>query len=120
MKISKSERKKNAQAFYDSTFCNRNCKRAAIVVHRTQSKTNPNVFRCQFWAVPNKFAGVEPVIIAESINDGIQGCFNEFFKFIYSGTQTPYWNSDFNKWLKTTFGMVISYNDDFVIILEKI
>ena len=69
MKISKSERKKNAQAFYDSTFCNRNCKRAAIVVHRTQSKTNPNVFRCQFWAVPNKFAGVEPVIIAESINE---------------------------------------------------
>ena len=66
MRISKKERKENARKFYNM-FMNSNCNKEAIVVQRTESKTNPNINRCQFWTVPSTLAFMEnPVIIAES------------------------------------------------------
>ena len=42
MRVSKKERKENARNFYNM-FMNSNCNKAAIVVQRTESKTNPNI-----------------------------------------------------------------------------
>ena len=73
MRVSKKERKENARKFYNM-FMNSNCNKVAIVVQRTESKTNPNINRCQFWAVPSTLAFMEnPVIIAESKSDGVMG-----------------------------------------------
>ena len=85
MRVSKKERKENAKRFY-SMFMNSNCNKVAIVVQRTESRTNPNINRCQFLVVPSTLAFMEkPVIIVESNVLGIEGCFIELLDFIKPG-----------------------------------
>lgn len=120
MRISKKERKENAKRFY-SMFINSNCNKAAIVVKRTESKTNPNINRCQFLAVASTLAFMEnPVIIAESNVLGIEGCFIELLDFIKPCIQRKtYYEDGFNDWLMETYGFEITYKDGFVFMLEK-
>ena len=119
MRISKKERKENARKFYNM-FMNSNCNKAAIVVQRTESKTNPNINRCQFLAVPSTLAFMEnPVIIAESNVLGIEGCFIELLEFIKPCVQKTYYEDGFNEWLKETYGFEITYKDGLVFMLEK-
>ena len=120
MRISKKERKENARRFYDM-FMNSNCTKAAIVVERTENKTNPNINRCRFLAVSSTLAFMEkPVIIAESNVLGIEGCFMELLDFIKSCKQrkTNY-EDGFNDWLMETYGFEITYKDGLVFMLEK-
>lgn len=119
MRISKKERKENAKRFYNM-FMNSNCNKVAIVVERTESKTNPNINRCQFLAVPSTLAFMEkPVIIAESSIFGIEGCFMELLEFIKPCKQKTYYEDGFNEWLMETYGFEITYKDGFVFMLEK-
>lgn len=119
MRISKKERKENAERFY-KTFMNSNCNKAAIVVQKTESKTNPNINRCQFWAVPSTLAYMEaPIIIAESNVLGVEGCFIEFLESIKPCIQKTYYEDGFNEWLKKTYGFEITYKDGLVFMLEK-
>ena len=120
MRISKKERKENARRFYD-IFMNSNGKKAAIVVERTESKTNPNINRCQFLAVPSTLAFMEkPVIIAESNVLGIEGCFMELLDFIKPCKQRKtYCEDGFNEWLMKIYGFEITYKDGLVFMLEK-
>ena len=97
MRTTKKERKENANKFYNS-FIGGNCKNAAIVVKRFDSSSNPNINRCQFWAV------VPPLtlVIAESVI-GITGCFIELLeniKNIKPGEQKMYYEDGFNDWLE--------------------
>lgn len=119
MRISKKKRKENARRFYNM-FMNSNCMKAAIVVNRTESKTNPNINRCRFLAVPSTLAFMkEPVIIAESIL-GIEGCFMELLDFIKPCKQRKtYYEDGFNEWLMKTYGFEITYKDGLVFMLEK-
>ena len=121
MRTSKKERKENAVKFYNM-FMNSNCNKAAIVVERKESKTNPNVNRCQFLAVPSTLAFKEkPVIIAESNILGIGGCFMELLDFIKPCKQRKtYYEDGFNEWLKKTYGFEITYKDGLVFMLEKV
>lgn len=119
MRISKKERKENAIKFYNM-FMNSNCNKAAIVVDRTESKTNPNINRFQFLAVPSTLGFMEkPVVIAESNVLGIEGCFMELLEFIKPCRQKTYYEEGFNKWLMETYGFEITYRDGFVFMLEK-
>lgn len=120
MRISRKERKENAKRFYNM-FMNSNCNKAAIVVERTESKTNPNINRCQFLAVTSTLAFMEkPVIIAESNVLGIEGCFMELLDFIKPCKQRKtYYDDGFNNWLMETYGFEITYKDGFVFMLEK-
>ncbi len=121
MRTSKKERKKNALRFYNM-FLNSSCKKAAIVVKRTNS-SNPNISRCQFLAVPSTLAYMEnPVVIAESTL-GIDGCFREMLGFLNGDykpmEQKAYWDDGFNEWLNEIYGFEITYKDGFVFMLEK-
>lgn len=119
MRISKKERKENALKFYNM-FMNSNCDKAAIVVQRTESKTNPYVNRCQFLVVPSTLAFMEkPVIIAESNVLGIEGCFMELLEFIKPCKQKTYHEDGFNEWLEKTYGFKITYKGGLVFMLEK-
>lgn len=120
MRISKKERKENAKNFYNM-FMNSNCNKAAIVVERTESKTNPNINRCQFLTVPSSLAFMEkPVIIAESNILGIEGCFMELLDFIKPCKQRKtYYEDGFNDWLMEIYGFNITYKDGLVFMLEK-
>lgn len=119
MRISKKERKENSIRFYNM-FMNSNCNKAAIVVERMESKTNPNINRCQFLAVPSTLAYMEkPVIIAESSTFGIEGCFIELLGFIKPCKQKTYYEDGFNEWLMETYGFEITYKDGLVFMLEK-
>lgn len=120
MRTSKKERKENARRFY-SIFMNSNCNKAAIVVERTESKTNPNINRCQFLTVPSTLGFMEkPIIIAESNVDGIEGCFMELLNFIKPCRQKKIYHEDgFNEWLLETYGFEITYKDGLVFMLEK-
>ena len=119
MRTSKKERKENALKFYNM-FMNSNCNKAAIVVSRTESKSNPYVIRCQFLAVPSTLAFMEkPVVIAESAILGIEGCFIEFLQNIKEIPQKTYYEDGFNDWLKANFGFEITYRDGLVFMLEK-
>lgn len=120
MRISKKERKENARRFYNM-FMNSSCKKAAIVVERTESKINPNINRCQFLALPSTLAFMEkPVIIAESNVLGIEGCFMELLDFIKLCKQRKtYYEDGFNKWLMEIYGFEITYKDGLVFMLEK-
>ncbi len=120
MRVSKKERKENAKRFY-SMFMNSNCNKVAIVVQRTESRTNPNINRCQFLVVPSTLAFMEkPVIIAESNVLGIEGCFIELLDFIKPCRQRKtYYEDGFNDWLMETYGFEITYKDGLVFMLEK-
>lgn len=117
MRTSKKERRENAVRFYNM-FMNSNCNKAAIVAKRTESKTNPNINRCQFLAVPSAFME-KPVIIAESSILGIEGCFMELLKYIKPCRQKTYYEDGFNEWMMETYGFGITYKDGFVFMLEK-
>lgn len=117
MRISKKEREENARAFYQ-TFMNSNCKQAAVVVHR-QKSSNPNITRCQFYAVLSALAfGETPVVIAES-NFGFYGCFNEFLSSINKIPQKSYYDDGFNEWLEKEYHFRISYRDGLVFMFTK-
>ena len=119
MRVSKKDREKNARQFY-RTFIDGCSNKAAIVVQRNNSTTNPNVNRVQFMAVPSSLAYAEPVVIAESSTHGIEGCFIELIGFIKGGiVQKTYYEDGFNEWLKETCGFEITYKDGFVFMLER-
>lgn len=116
MRTTKKERKENANKFYNS-FIGGNCKNAAIVVKRFDSSSNPNINRCQFWAV------VPPLtlVIAESVI-GITGCFIELLeniKNIKPGEQKMYYEDGFNDWLEKAYNFRITYKDGLVFMLER-
>lgn len=113
MRTTKKERKENANKFYNS-FIGGNCKNAAIVVKRFDSSSNPNINRCQFWAV------VPPLtlVIAESVM-GINGCFSELLGNIKPGVQKTYYEDGFNDWLEKTYNFRITYKDGLVFVLER-
>lgn len=118
MRTAKNERNKNAKRFYQ-TLMKGNCKQAAIVIHRPES-TNPNIHRCQFWAVVTPLAFMEkPVVIAESVL-GIPGCFKEFLNNVKPCIQKDYYDDEFNRWLKKTYGFEITYKDGLVFMLERV
>lgn len=71
MRSTKQERKRNARVFYQSLMSGV-YDRAAIVAVRNES-SNPNIQRCQFFAVIG-LGMSKPVVIAESVW-GIDGCF---------------------------------------------
>ena len=119
MRTSKKERKENAVKFYNM-FMNSSCNKAAIVVNRMESKTNSNINRCQFLAVPSTLAFMEkPIIIAESSTFGIEGCFMELLEFIKPCSQKTYYEDGFNEWLMKRYGFEITYIDGLVFMLEK-
>lgn len=64
MRITKKERKKNAEQFYNM-FMSGCCNKTAIVAQKCVS-TNPNINKVQFMAVPSPLSYGTPVIIAES------------------------------------------------------
>lgn len=120
MRVLKKEREQNAKRFYQ-VFMNSNCDKAAIVVQRNQSTTNPNVNKVQFLAVPSSLAFMEnPVVIAESSTHGIEGCFMELLGFIKGGTQKTYYEDGFNDWLEENYRFRITYKDGLVFMLEKV
>ena len=80
MRITKKERKKNANQFYNM-FMNGSCDEAAIVAQKCVS-TNPNINKVQFMAVPSSVSYGTPVVIAES-NFGLTGCFAELLQNIH-------------------------------------
>lgn len=118
MRISKKEREQNAKQFYKELM-NRGDGRAAIVVQRNGSTTNPNVNRVQFLAVVSSLSYGEPVVIAESATHGVEGCFIELFGFLKGGRQKTYYEDGFEEWVKNTYGFKIVYKDGFVFLLEK-
>ena len=72
MRITKKERKKNANQFYN-VFMNGSCDEAAIVAQKCVS-TNPNTNKVQLMAVPSSVSYGTPVIIAESSFKKFQFC----------------------------------------------
>lgn len=119
MRTTKKERKNNAKQFY-AAFMNGCSTKAAIVVKRYDSTTNPNVNRVQFLAVPSGLAYGNPVVIAESNALGIEGCFIEFIGFIKGGIkQKTYFEDGFNEWLEENVGCRISYKDGLVFMLDR-
>lgn len=98
-----------------------NCTKAAIVVERVESKTNPNINRHRFLTVPSTLDFMEkPIVIAESNVLGIEGCFMELLNFIKSCKDSKaYYEDGFNEWLMKKYGFEIAYNDGFVLMLEK-
>ena len=95
MRITKEERKKNANQFYNM-FMNGSCGEAAIVAQKCVS-TNPNINKIQFMAVPSSVSYGTPVVIAES-NFGLTGCFAELLQNIYPGIpqEKSYFDDGFN------------------------
>ena len=80
MRITKKERKKNAEQFYNM-FMSGCCNKTAIVAQKCVS-TNPNVNKVHFMAVPSSISYGTPVVIAES-NLGLTGCFTELLQNIH-------------------------------------
>lgn len=120
MKTIKKERKENARRFYE-TLMDEPWSRAAIVVKKCGSTTNPNINRTQFIAVPCGMSYGHGVVIAESSVLGIEGCFVELINFIKGGIrQKTYYEDGFDKWLEETMGFSIIYNDGLVIMLQRI
>ncbi len=118
MRVSKKERKENARRFYRS-FKDSYNQQAAIIVNRTDSNCNPNINRCQLFAVISNAESTKPVMIAESTTAELDGCFRELLTSIDNCPQKSYHDSDFDAWIKKTYGFTITYNDGFVIMLSK-
>ena len=115
-RTSRAERKKMARQFYQ-LVCNGDVQKAAIVIQRQDSKTNPNIHRCQFiTAHVNGLAS--NVVIAESV-DGITGCFYELVQSIQGNIpQKGYFEDEFQNWFRKTMHMKITWNDGLVIMVE--
>ena len=116
MRTTKKEREENARRFY-SVLRNGNYNNAAIVINRMNS-SNPHISRCQFLAKINGTMFSEPVVLAES-NIGLEGCFIEFIGAFYKGPQKTYHEQDFGAWLRKELGLCLTYNDGYVIMLER-
>lgn len=116
MRISAKERKENAKQWYQR-FMNGYDTKNAIVIKRNDSTTNPNVNRTQFFSC-NTYG--TPVVIAESSVLGIEGCFIELIESIKGGIRQITWfENGFKEWLEETTGLIITYNDGFVIMIER-
>ena len=116
MRTTKKERQENARKIHYALMqCNY---KIAVVVNRTDS-SNPNVSRCQFLAVNPLSGSNKPIILAES-NLGITGCFIEFISSFYDGVQKDYFEEDFYNWLAKTLHFRITYNDGYIIMLERV
>lgn len=118
MGITKKERKKNAEQFYNM-FMSECCNKTAIVAQKCVS-TNPNINKVQFMAVPSPLSYGTPVIIAES-NFGLTGCFAELLKNIHPEIiqEKSYFDDGFNEWLEENYHFRITYKDGFVFFLER-
>lgn len=113
-----NERQKNTKQFY-SNLMNGYDGRVALVVQRNESKTNPNINRCQFLTKLSTFS--DPVVVVDSV-DGIRGGFVELITFISSSDKANtlyYGEQGFNEWLCEIFNFRIVYDDGLVIILER-
>lgn len=115
-RIAKQERKENAVKFWN---CFQNgADQMAVIVKRNESTTNPYVNRTQFVAVCSLYKDI-PVVIAESVTHGIEGCFMELLQNIRNIPQTTYFEDGFKDFLKKEYGLIITYNDGLVIMLER-
>lgn len=119
MRTSKEQREANAKHWHQ-IFMHGVSSKSAIVVQRMQSKSNPNMNRCRFLAVPTAIGFADPVVIAESATHGIDGCFMELVGFLYPGPQVTYYETGFNDWLKKTLHFEITYRDGLVFMLERV
>ena len=117
MRTTKKERQKNARKIRHALMQG-NYNKIAVVVNRTDS-SNPNVSRCQFLAVNPLSGSNKPIIFAES-NLGIAGCFIEFISSFYDGVQKDYFEVDFNNWLAKTLHFRVTYDDGYIIMLERV
>ena len=111
-RTTKKQRAENARQFYQ-VFKNLEHNRACIVVERNDSG------RTQFKTVPSNVSEMKPIIIAESLGLGIDGCWIEFISNIYNGRQTTYYEDNFKQWLKEIIGIEITYFDGYVFIIER-
>ena len=111
-RTTKKQRAENARTFYQ-VFKNLEHNRACIVVERNDNG------RTQFKTVPSNASGMKPIIIAESLGLGIDGCWIEFISNIYNGRQTTYYEDDFKSWLKKILDIEITYYDGYVFIIER-
>lgn len=117
MRTTKKERQENARKIYNALRHGSYVK-IAVLVNRENS-SNPNVKRCQFLAVNPLGGSDKPIIFAES-NLGISGCFIEFISSFYDGVQKNYFEDGFNEWLSKTLHFRISYNDEYIMMLERL
>ena len=115
-RTTKKERKANANSFYH-LLSGGYSQKAAIIIQRQESKTNPCINRCQF--ITSHVNGpASEVVIAESL-DGVAGCFRELISNIYGAIpQINYFEDGFKAWLRKTCHMDITWNDGLVIMLE--
>ena len=110
------ERKQYAKEFYQ-LVCGGSVQKAAIVVLRQDSRTNPNVHRVQF-VTAHVNGPASEVVIAESV-DGIAGCFRELIKNIQGDIpQKNYFEDGFKDWFRKTCHMKVIWNDGLVIMIE--
>ena len=103
MRITKKERKKNANQFYNMFM-----------------STNPNINKVQFMAVPSSVSYGTPVVIAES-NFGLTGCFAELLQNIHPeiSQEKSYFDDGFNDWLERNYHFRITYKDGFVFLFSR-
>lgn len=108
----KKERKENAKLFYQH-FCD-NGQKAAIVVRKPD-----NGSRTQFITAHPLGTAFKNIVIAESREFGIEGCFYEFIESIFGGIrQTGYYEDGFKGWIEKTCHMKITWNDGLVVMIE--
>ena len=117
MRTTKKERQENSRKIH-CALMQGNYNKIAVVVNRIDS-SNPNVSRCQFLAVNPLSGSDKPIIFVES-NLGITGCFIEFISSFYDGVQKDYFEEDFHNWLAKTLHIRITYNDGYIIMLERV
>lgn len=113
-RTTKEERAKNARQFYALL---QNYKKAAIVIERNESTSNPYVNRVRFLTVVGSSSG-EPMVIAESPSLGMDGCFIELFQSLGSSRQVTMYEDGFSDWLRKSFHIRITYNDKYVMMFE--
>lgn len=113
-RTTRKEREENARQFYAML---QNHKRAAVVVERNDSTTNPYVNRVKFLTRLGSNSA-EPMVIAESSSLGTDGCFIEFFESLGAHVQKTMYEDGFDDWLRRTFHFRITYNDGLVMIFE--
>ena len=117
MRTTKKERQENARKIYYALM-HGSYKKIAVLVNRENS-SNPNVQRCQFLAVNPLSGSDKPVIFAES-NFGMSGCFIEFISSYYNEVQKNYFEDNFDEWLSKTLHFRITYNDGYILMLERL
>lgn len=117
-RTSKNERKQNARQFNMVMG-----EQAIIIVNRQESKTNPNINRCQILANTSRFLQDLPKVIGESV-EGRMIAFYEFLKVINENKSDNilsilYDREKLNDYLSENFGFYISFDEGFAMILTK-